>query len=1139
MSRSYSLGAQVVAFLSMVCAGAGVAQRTAPVLTKPVPVTAAEQKYRTPEEQVLIPYLKSHLKAAGSSSSSDVNANTFGLLAATSYATTPNFGGYRNAPAFAARTSASLAAGVFDVGVCCEVTADFDKDGKPDVAVIQEDGTLNILLNDGNGGLQSPVAYYNPNTLSTNVLIMYTADVNADGYPDLVAYDYVNDTTITWLNIGNGSFKPALTTPLDTTNGYPSMVYVADVNGDGKPDLIYVTSQFLSRTSSMVYLEVQLGTGDGTFGTQGAAKVQQFPVAAGVNLPSVGAIVTGDINGDGKPDLAIAFDEQSSQTTGEYVVTTALGNGDGTFSPLGVALPIAVASDAGPGLSVVSYDSTGVYLADVNGDGKPDLLSDINGVLEVALGTGSGTFGAPVTSSYTAVAGGAQSIVMDVNGDSKPDLVEVGGTLAVYLGNGDGTFAAPTASSQWIIDPSSAQGVAAADFNGDGVMDVAELGDGSATVSLFYGTGKNFQGAPLITAENDPSGIDTILVDSGNYTANGYRDPLFIYNGKNGALLVTGVNDGKGNFASVPALAVGIPADLQYVQPIRGDFNGDGLDDLAYANTTGDVLVALAKGDGTFGTPVSVGLPAAACSVYYAAAGDINGDGKVDLVIPYGGDAACGASSGGVSGYYVALGKGDGTFSAPVFTPSGTELYSLTLADINNDGALDLIINDAPFVDGSGFQVSTAIGNGDGTFASSNMVVQNYLVSNVAVGDINGDGNPDLVLSSEEVANNSVSTGGILLITGNGNGAFNAPSQMAMGNFFFGLQLADMNHDGDTDIVATLYQGVGQSSYSGMMTFLGDGNGQFASPVKQNESLLSTLPQIGQFYNDGALDVMTSTGYGPALFIGKGGATLTLATSPASIVFGQTVTLTATLTAGIAGGAAATGSVSYYDGTSLLGSATLSAGTATFAATGLASGTHSIKAVYAGDSNFNPSTSAASVVTVATLTPAFSMTGSAATLAVTGGAQGLVTLTLTANASFNGGVTLTCSGMPSSGACAVNPGSVTLAAGGTQTATLVIGTTGTQASLQHSSTPWAAPAGAFSLATLLGMFFRRRKGVRIPAMYALGILFAGAVTLAGCSGGGTSVPTVKAGTYTVTVTATASGVSGANPQSAQVTVSVN
>ena len=87
-------------------------------------------------------------------------------------------------------------------------------------------------------------------------------------------------------------------------------------------------------------------------------------------------------------------------------------------------------------------------------------------------------------------------------------------------------------------------------------------------------------------------------------------------------------------------------------------------------------------------------------------------------------------------------------------------------------------------------------------------------------------------------------------------------------------------------------------------------------------------------------------------------------------------------------------------------------------------------AVYAGDSNFNPNTSAAATITVAALTPGFALTGTPGTVTITGGAQGVVTLNLAANASFSGAVTLSCSGLPADGTCSINPGSVALTAGG-------------------------------------------------------------------------------------------------------------
>lgn len=1126
----------------MMLSCAGLAQspvRTAPNLTKAVPVSPLKQRYKTPAEQSLLPFLKTHLSSTAPTSSVHAQDSTSGVA-------TPNFAGYQNAPMFAGRTTASLASGIFDTGVTVELVADFNKDGKPDVAVLQEDGMLNILTGDGAGNLSAPVSYLNPNQQTSNVFMAYTADVNGDGYPDVVAYDYANNATITWLNLGNGQFNAAVTSLLDTTNGYASAISVADVNGDGYADIVYETAVSVSTTSSTAAIEVQFGAGDGTF-SSATAKVQQLTVPAELDLSATGGITLADLNGDGKLDLVLVLDENQG-TSGTYVVTTSLGYGDGTFSTLNAtqAISAPVAGEQHGRFYVVPFDTSGVYIADVNGDGKPDVISDINGTLYAALGSGDGTFATAVTSADSAVSGASSSALLDVNGDGKLDFVTAGGTMAIMLGNGDGTFAGPAAGGQLIVDPTDTNSLVVADFNGDGISDVAQLGGDYKQVSLFFGTGKTLRGAPLVTAGGDPLGLDTVLAASGKYTNSGYLSPLFLYDNliTGATQIYTGVNDGKGNFTSVQALAGGIPADLEYIEPIRADFNGDGLDDLVYANVTGDILVALANGDGSFQTPKSIGLTAAVCPVYYGAAGDLNGDGNVDLVIPYGGDIACGYLSGGASGYWVALGKGDGTFSAPVFTATGTELYSVALADMNGDGNPDLLINDVPFFYGTGYQLSLAIGNGDGTFGAGSVVESSYVVSDVATADINGDGKMDIVLGEEEVSGSDTTTAGIVTIAGNGDGTFNEPSVVTTGNFFYGVKVADMNNDGHADIVASLYNTNGQPvEYYGMVTLLGYGNGQFAAPYNQLQSLGSDLPQVGSFYADGAMDVMTSSGYGPALFIGQGGSTLALTTSGAAINYGDTETLTATLAASLTGRPTPSGTVAFYDGTTLLGTGSLAGGTATFTTGTLAVGTHALKAVYDGDANFNPNTSSTASVVVTTVAPAFSVTASSSTVSVTGGSQGVVTLNLAANASFSGAVSLSCSGMPTNGTCTVNPGSVSLAAGGSSSATLVIGTTGTHSAMNNAPSPWKTPAGGLALAALAGVFFSRRKRIAMLSMLGLALLLSTTTMLAGCGSSGNpadkSALTVTPGTYTVTITAAPATANAAATQTATVSVTVN
>ena len=1145
LSQWFARSVVSVALLSSACSGVAMGQARREValahaqeLAARRHAPAATSKLRTPAEKLLLPYLQSHPSKA--------SQGTYSPLAndGLSYATTPPFGGYVDAPMFDARTTASLGVGVNGVtAVTVSVGGDFDKDGKTDVAVVQEDGTLNILMNDGKGGLKAPVSYLNPYYQTSYVFSAYAVDVNGDGYPDIVGFDLVNNTTITWLNLGNGTFNAAVTAPLDTTNGYPDMVYLADVNGDGKADLIFATIVLNGNTSATVYLETQLGAGDGTFGLPSAAKVESFTYAGSGIMPFGAGIAVADINGDGKMDIAVAVDERFSQSSGSVAITTALGNGDGSFSGLGAATPISIPASGGFALA---YNASILSFTDVNGDGKPDLVADLNGTLETALGKGDGTFSSPVTTDISAEQLAEQTVLLDVNGDGKLDAIVGGNNLSVYLGNGDGTFAQPVPGSEYVIDSAAGnQSLVVADFDNDGLKDVAELGESYKQVSLFSNTAKGgFRSAPVLTANDDPAATLTSLLSGGLYTANGFTSPLVAYEGPTSTDMVTMLSDGKGNFTSVKAFST-FPADEQFIEPIHADFNNDGLEDLVYADNAGGVQVALSKGDGTFAPPVSVGIPAGACVVNYGAAGDLDGDGNMDLVIAYAGDAACGSGSGGPSGYFVALGKGDGTFNTPMFVAAGTELYSVALGDFNGDGLLDIAINDTPFLYGSGFQLSVGLGNGDGTFTNPNIVLSDYVIAYVAIADINNDGKADLVLSAPQVQGNDISTGGIVTITGNGDGTFNSPSLIAAGNYFNGLQLADMNNDGNVDIVATLFQAAAQPvNYYGMVTLLGYGNGQFAAPYNALEDVGGEDPIVGHFINDGALDVITSTDAGTGLFIGQGGSSLTLKPSATSINFGAAETLTATLASVLTGRAAATGTVSFYDGSTLLGTGTVSSGTAALTTTALVVGTNVVKAVYSGDSNFNPATSSTSTITVAAVSAAFTLSGTPSAVTVTGGAQGVVTLNLAANASFSGAVTLTCSGMPANGTCSINPGSVTLAASGTSTATLVIGTTSTHAELKRSTTPWETPVGAVSFAALFAIFFGKRKRARMLTVLSLSLVFSVGVLLTGCGGGSgtankSSAPVVTPGSYTVTVTATPASGSAASVQTTTVSLTVN
>jgi hypothetical protein len=286
------------------------------------------------------------------------------------------------------------------------------------------------------------------------------ADVNGDGTPDLVVANWcvlgnvcVSGSVSVLLGKGDGTFRTPITYSSGGSNS--DSVAVADVNGDGKPDIMVVNVN--SGT-----VAVLLGNGNGTF-------QPAVTYSSGGSAPI--SVAVADINNDGKPDLLVAIDNNGVYSS----VGVLLGNGDGTFQK-------AVTYSSG------GYSAYSVAAADVNGDGKPDVVvtnlyvavsgNGDRGSVGVLLGNGDGTLQPVVT--YGSGAYQADSVVVaDINNDGKPDLLVANvcadakcakeGSIGVLLGNGDGTF--QTAVSY----PSGGywnRSVAVADVNGDGISDL-------------------------------------------------------------------------------------------------------------------------------------------------------------------------------------------------------------------------------------------------------------------------------------------------------------------------------------------------------------------------------------------------------------------------------------------------------------------------------------------------------------------------------------------------------------------------------------------------------------------------------------------------------------------------------------------
>ena len=421
----------------------------------------------------------------------------------------------------------------------------------------------------------------------------------------------------------------------------PQSVATGDFDGDGLPDL--VTADGSSAVS------VLLGDGHGGFGSP-----RTFSLSPLVGTWSVAAA---DFNGDGLYDFVVTISGFSPQFRGGFVVF--LGNGFGGFQRAGTY-------ETG---TRALFVTTG----DFNGDGVPDLAvihggrppGFLDSNVSVLLGNGDGTF----RGAQNLAAGNHPVFAAagDFNGDGYQDLAVVNqGTddVSVFLSNGDGSFQ----PAQHLQPNSGPVSVAIADFNLDGRQDLAVTGGFTHQVSVLLGNG---DGSFQLAGQYPCYGINQIV--AADFNGDGFPDIAV-----GGVWVLLGIGDGS--FQSPRGFVVGDSGFMAV-----DDFNGDGVPDLAVANPFGNTVtvllgsVLLGSGDGSFPAPRRFPAGNTPSSI---AVGDFNGDGVQDL-------AAANLFSNDVS---VLLGIGDGVFQAgQSFAAASAPVFVVT-GDFNGDGRVDLVV---------------------------------------------------------------------------------------------------------------------------------------------------------------------------------------------------------------------------------------------------------------------------------------------------------------------------------------------------------------------------------------------------------------------------------------------------------------
>lgn len=647
--------------------------------------------------------------------------------------------------------------------------------------------------------------------------------------------------------------------------------------------------------------------------------------------------------------------------------------------------------------------------------------------------------------SYSSGGDGGNSItVADLNGDQIPDLVVASwcasgsgcanGSVGVLLGNGDGTFQTP----------------------------------------VPYGSGGQFADSVAV-ADLGNGHLDLIVANCSSFANN-------ICSGTTGGVSVL-LGDGNGGFAT----AVPYATTFGVAAVAVADVNGDGKKDVVIATNCGSGpysgCVGVLLGDGTGSLATAVTYDSGGYSPTAIAIGDMNGDGKLDVVVSH-----CGTGSTcGEGNVAVLVGNGDGSFvPGVVYDSAGVYPDGVAIADVNGDGKADVIVANssvsATVPDGN---LGVLLGNGDGTLQA---VVAygsgGFGASAVATLDVNGDGKPDIVVancsaSTGACTDNTSGTVGVGVLLGNGDGTFQtAVTYAAGGPTPFGIAVADLNGDSKPDIVT--------ASCSGNVCAAGPGS-------------------VGVLLNSSL-----------------GGTTTKLTSSVNPSQPGQAVTFTATVTSTFTG--TPTGTVNFLNGTTSLGSPTISGGVASVTVSTLAAGSDSITAAYSGDTNFVTSTS--SVLTQEIQN--FTLSATPTTVDISApGQPGTATITVATfgglSASSVGG--WACSGLPALSTCAFS----TL--NSSNQVTVTISTTASSdlrwPALGHPQQLFYAIwlPGFLGMVTLAGS---RRKARALQMLALISVLSLSAVWVA-CGGSSTNPPPKQGtppGTSTVTVSASSGTLQG-------------
>ena len=884
----------------------------------------------------------------------------------------------------------------------------------------------------GDGTFASPIqTSVTAQPIFSNPILGRAGDLNGDGLSDIIVMNGYYSGILPYLSDGQGGFKAAASFQGSFNFSVPT---ITDLNGDGKLDVLWPTGP-----------RVDLGNGDGTF-----SAIAQYDPGYLSNC------AFGDVDGDGHLDAACTWYD-SGDLDGYIHLTVLHGNPDGSFNKA----PLFTRTF---GNGENEYDGIPTIIApvlvtDLNGDGYADIVSLSGDGYCVLLGGPNSTWnGQPrqfVAASLQSEGGifGIYGVsIADMNGDGLPDIVAIGPNgLYITYAQRDGTLSSAPAPELGQVSTSATL----VDVNGDGNLDIVSAGDNALKLSLGHGDGTFDAPQPITTSGNFGDALYAEgRVISGDFNGDGKQDLLAtgniaVYTTQN--YILFGHGDGTFDSPAPVTISLGKVADL----------NNDGRSDVFSIQnnaTTVNVLAAsLSRGDGTF-TSVSTNLPVETTPNGFVAASagpaiaDFRHSGRLDAAVA------------SVNNAYLLRSHGDGTFDSTGTTLTLPGLPNLDKIAANDIAAGDFDGDGNPDIAvlvqyGSGIYDQNAptsavwvyYGAGDGTFSTATLAgTFNRDAQTLSAGDLNGDGLADLVLTSYEVYQDN----GVLVVHALPNRAWGAEVDYTGGEGLSPLWITDINHDGRNDLIfsnaaranyasnsisvllnqaantvdgtltaspepsnvtypftlhASLTPSNSSDTLSGNVTFTLDGTAVGAAPLSANTASLDLSgvsvdagkhSLSASWAGDSTYPPLTLNGTHTVILLPL---TISLAATPTSLSVGGAVTATASFNPGLTpnlSGYQFTGTMTLFDDGVALAQQQVSPNNFSFTLPSLIVGTHTLSVSYPGDALFSAAQSNSVTVTVAgaatlatlTATPATSTYGTPVTLtaAVTSASPGTI-----------------------------------------------------------------------------------------------------------------------------------------------------